>query len=240
MILATTFSYQGYLTYGKKWIESVSRFWPEDTKVHLYIDFDIIVPKNFKIIRFNFERPQEKLKNIFDAKFSDKTFHKFNEIKSKVIKFSYKSFVICNELDMHKNTNDIFVWLDGDVETIKLISTKDIASTLNGKFLSCQSEKHSRKAQHTESGILIFDLGHDNTEIFKKEFYECYTSRKLFSVKKPYDGYLISYVLKNNNLDYFDFNASRYISGKTSNKDLTFQHVFLKDRFIHNIGKQKS
>jgi hypothetical protein len=147
-----------------------------------------------------------------------------------------KSFVINREL---KNSNGILIWLDGDVETLSKINIQDFKTILNGKFLACQTEKQQYKYPHIESGILIFDCSHPTTKIFQKKFEEYYYSNKILSMKKPYDGYVIGRVLKENDLDFVNLNKNFEIIGKMSTADTTFQHPFLKERFIHRIGQAK-
>lgn len=237
--LATTFNERGYNAYGKRWIESVSKFWPEETKVNLYLDFDIPnIPNNFTNISFSetFINHKEFVERI-NSKFKEQTSNsKLARIADKTIKFSYKAFVIGKEL---KNKNNMFVWLDGDVETLAPIDFRDIKNILGTKFLACQKEKQEYQYSHIESGILLFNLEHADTNNFLKSFEEYYHTEKIFSLKKPYDGYVIGKILKEKSFDFYDFNENFTVIGKTSSKDETFLHPFLKERFIHWIGTDK-
>lgn len=239
MIVATTFDEQGYSIYGKKWIESVAENWPKETNVKLYIDFEIDnLPKNFKVLPFKKSFPNhDKLVNeIKDFYFKGND--KQTTIGHKTIKFSYKSMVIEKET---RNNKELFVWLDGDVTTISHINADtEFLSLLQGKFLACQVEKHNHRYPHIESGILIFDNKKHHTKVFNKNFNDYYSNIfKLTSLKKPYDGYVIGRVLTENKLDFIDLNGFRYVENKLSNKNDTFQHPFLKSRFVHNIGNSK-
>jgi hypothetical protein len=239
MILATTFNERGYNAYGKRWIESVSKFWPKETVVNLYLDFKISnLPENFKVITFSDTFPDHKdFIDRINFKFKNQTSNsKLARIADKTIKFSYKAFVISEEL---KNDKGEFVWLDGDVETLTPINFKDIANILGTKFLACQKEKQEYQYSHIESGILLFNLEHSDTNKFLKSFEEYYHTEKIFSLKKPYDGYVIGKILKEKSFDFYDFNENFTVIGKTSSKDETFLHPFLKERFIHWIGTDK-
>jgi len=239
MILTTTFNETGYYSYGKRWIESVAKFWPKDTKVVIYTDFQMEkLPSNFIIKSFNknFSNLQNKLKERLDSKYKNTT-EKNNIISKKTIQFSFKSFVVQQELKLQKN--DIVIWLDADVETISNINENIIKKELECKFLSCQTEKQEYRYPHIESGILIFDNNKLETDFFQKQLFEYYTTDKIFKLKKPYDGYIIGRILKENNLEFKDFNAEIPTIGKTSNKDETFLHPFLRKHFIHWIGENK-
>lgn len=239
MIVATTFNQEGYRIYGKKWIESVAENWPIDTDVRLYVDFEIPnLPDNFKLISFKKTFPKHdelisQIKNYY-ANGNDKQ----NTIGRNTIKFSYKSMVIENET---RNKKGLFIWLDGDVTTIsKIQSEKEFYDLLQDKFMACQVEKQNHKYPHIESGILIVNNSNQHSKDFNKNFLNYYSDiEKLSSLKKPYDGYVIGKVLRENKLDFVDLNGFRSVETKLSDKDKTFQHPFLKSRFVHNIGNSK-
>jgi hypothetical protein len=234
--VVTTFSKDGYDLYGKRWIESLMRYLPSNDTVIIYTDFNLAAPAdNFVIKQFD----QEFLKH---SEFKNRVLNFFNTtekyqgIGAKTIKFSYKAFVINKELKENKN---ILVWLDGDVETLDYITHDDFVKQLNLNFLACQTEKQTHRYPHIESGILIFDCLHPVTNLFQKQFQEYYYTDKLFKLKKPYDGYIIGKILKENNFAFTDFNQYIKVIGKNSSKDLTFQHPFLKSKFVHWIGQSK-
>jgi len=232
----TTFSQHGYHLYGKKWIESILKYCSADIEIQIYTDFDLpLAQENFLVKDFNKEFPEHNKFILSVTDFFSST-EKNIGIGHKTVKFSYKSFVINREL---KNSNGILIWLDGDVETLSKINIQDFKTILNGKFLACQTEKQQYKYPHIESGILIFDCSHPTTKIFQKKFEEYYYSNKILSMKKPYDGYVIGRVLKENDLDFVNLNKNFEIIGKMSTADTTFQHPFLKERFIHRIGQAK-
>lgn len=240
MVLTTTFSQEGYIKYGKRWIESVKNYWPSNTDVVLYVDFTIPnLPSNFTIQSFekNFGTVQKKFKNRLDEKYKNTT-EKNNVIGKKSFIFSYKSFVILDQLC--KDKEQIFVWLDGDVETTNYVYEKDLNSQLNNRFLACQTEKQNYKFPHIESGILIFDNKKQETNTFKTSFWNYYTTDDIFKLKKPYDGYVIGRILVENNLNFTDFNKNILTTGKKSHKDETFLNPFLKNHFVHWIGDVKN
>jgi hypothetical protein len=235
----TTFSEQGYNVYGKRWIESVIQNWPEDIRVVVYIDFDLAEPAdNFLIKQFDAEFPyhpefKKKIYSHYEWKWSDTI--KYPVIKEKTVKFSYKSFVIIDQLE--KSTDNYLIWLDGDVETLSKIVPEDF-DFLGDNFLACQKEILNRGKCHIESGFLLFNLNHPIRKQFTEEFKKLYYDLELLNFKKPYDGFLLAHVIENLKVTIFDFNYGN-ISGLQSSKDSTFQHPFLKERFIHRIGVDK-
>jgi len=229
--LITTFSKEGYELYGKRWINSVLKYWPSDTQIIVYVDFDLLPPaENFTIKNFENEFPDhQEFKKFIKSYYINS--NKEIEVGNKTIKFSFKGFVIDNELSI--TTEKILVWLDGDVETTDYVSTTMFDDMLKGTFLACQQEKNNK---HTESGILVFDTSHNLASSFSKEFKNYYRNKQLTSIKKPYDGYIISTILKNQKYNYIDLNAGFNVTDKKSTKEDTFLHPILKSHFIHWIG----
>lgn len=235
--LSTTFSKIHYEIYGRRWIESVIRYWPEDTNVTLYVDFELNnLPKNFTILNFDKEFPThknfvEKIKTFYNKSQNPKAF----VVANKTIKFSYKSFVIANELTKGPYT----IWLDADTETTDKINFNTLLSLLENKFLACQIELPKHRHSHVESGFLLFNSEHHHSILFQKEFYNFYNSKKIFSLKKPYDGYVIAKIIKDLGLDYIDLNKGFNVDKKRSDPGETFLHPYLNTHFIHKIGNNK-
>ena len=233
--VVTTFSEHGYHVYGNRWINSICKFWPESTKVIIYTDFALETPaSNFTIKQFNEEFPDHnKFKEVILQTFNKN--EKSVSVANKTIKFSYKGFVICNEL--LNSDSKYLVWLDGDAETVKPIPTNLLNNLVSDKFLACQQEKNY---QHVESGALFFNLYHPLAKEFANDFKEYYFNHKLVKLKKPYDGYVIADILKNTKYNYIDLNAGFNFQDKKSKKEDTFLHPLLKEHFVHWIGTAKA
>jgi hypothetical protein len=231
----TTFSKEGYSVYGKRWIASVIKNWPADTRVVIYTDFDLAAPAdNFVIKQFDAEFP-------YHSEFKELVINNFTGVEKaigighKTIKFSFKGFVICKELLIAEG--DYLVWLDGDAETINPITNNTLHDIVEDKFLACQQEKNF---QHVESGVLFFNISHRLTKEFAIVLEEYYFNKKLFKLKKPYDGYVIADILKNKKYKYKDLNEQFKCQDKKSKKEDTFLHPLLKKHFVHWIGAVKA
>jgi hypothetical protein len=233
----TTFSKEGYDLYGKKWIETLEQHTEPCVNVIIYSDI-VFESKRAKFIDFEKSFPQhsefrKKIYSHYEGTWSDKI--KYPVIKEKTVKFSYKSFVIIDQLE--KSTDDYLIWLDGDVETISNIVPEDF-NFLGDNFLACQKEILNRGKSHIESGFLLFKLNHPIRKQFTEEFKKLYYNYELLNFKKPYDGFLLAHVIEKLNVPIFDFNDGK-VSGLQSTKDSTFQYSFLKERFVHRIGVDK-
>jgi hypothetical protein len=230
----TTFSEQGYTIYGKRWIDSVIKNWPVDTRVVIYTDFDLAAPAdNFVVKQFDAEFPYHPaFKELVTSTFNKD--EKATTIGYKTIKFSFKGFVICKEL--LTADSGYLIWLDGDAETINTVTDNTLEAIVGDKFLACQQEKNF---QHVESGILFFNVSNKLTKEFANELEQYYFNKKLLKLKKPYDGYVIADILKDKKFIYRDLNSQFNFKDKKSKKEDTFLHPLLKSHFVHWIGTAK-
>lgn len=233
----TTFSEGGYALYGKRWLESNLTNWP-NANIRIYTDFNLEVnSKNVEVLNFNeiFPHHKEWQKEVLEH------YNRFPEkgrvIGNKTVKFSYKGFCIYRETKLKRK--DFTIWTDADTQTLKPVNI-NFQKLLYNKFLACQVEKSQQRNPHIESGILFFDSSKKETQEFGNLLEEFYNTNKLYSIKKPYDGYIIGKILRNNEMDFVDLNQGFNVTNKRSHKDETFLHPTLKEHFVHHIGAIKS
>lgn len=231
----TTCSKEGFYEYGERWLNSVRKYWPDSNK-RIYTDFDLKLDNDIEVINFNETFPNHETfkKTVLDF-YSNKT-PKGPIIGKKVIKFSYKAFCIAKELI--NNRKSYTIWTDADTQLKQPINI-DFDELLQNKFLACQIEKKQNRNAHVESGILFFNSNNKLTNYFGELLYDFYTTNKLFTCKKPYDGYVIARILNDYNLNYIDLNEKYNVTNKRSTSDTTFLHPVLKNHFIHWIGDKK-
>lgn len=230
----TTFSENGYRVYGQSWIESFLEFTKDYSNIvaKVYVnDMDITKIKynsKVEVVDFNIVIPEHSSWLTF---FQDNSHHgEWN--KNLAIKFSFKSFVMMNELKL--NDGSYVVWLDADSIFKSYDFDNFIEETLQGKAIACQKEHGS---EHVESGIVIFDPSHLDTQTFLKRFEQFYKDANEFnSFGQFFDGYAINRALANTNISYTDLNQGYGIGGIQSDPNCTFMNPVLKNRFQHNIG----
>jgi lipopolysaccharide biosynthesis glycosyltransferase len=131
-------------------------------------------------------------------------------------------------------SEDYMIWLDGDVVFKKDVYQDFPKSLVENNFLACQLE-HSRD-NHIESGILIFNGHHENTQKFAKQFKTFYNIEHLLTMGEPYDGFVIYKTLAHLKLPFTDLNKQYGRGGIQSDPNETFLHPAIKSRFTHNIG----
>ena len=231
----TTFSKNGYHVYGQSWIESFLEF----TKNHQHItavvyadgmDLSTLDYDNGRVNTVDFDtaitghKPWVKL---FREKSTHDQWH-----KDLAVKFSFKSFVMIDQL---KNNNNCYViWLDADCIFKSYDFDTFVTDALQGNFIACQKESGS---EHVESGIVVFDAEHPDKQQFLDRFESFYLKPNEFnSFGQLFDGYAIYRAVANTGVACNDLNKNHGLGGIQSDPDCTFMNPLLKQRFYHNIG----
>jgi hypothetical protein len=231
----TTFSKNGYYVYGESWIKSFLEFTKNYQHISAVVYVDGMDPTTLdydhsRVDTVDFDTA------ILDHKpwvewFRKKSTHEqWN--KDLAVKFSFKSFVMIDQLK--KNNNCYVVWLDADCIFKSYDFNTFITDALRGNFIACQKESGS---EHVESGIVVFDAEHADKQRFLDRFESFYMNPKEFnSFGQFFDGYAINRALVNTGLPYNDLNQGHGLGGIQSDPDCTFMNPLLKQRFCHNIG----
>jgi hypothetical protein len=230
----TTFSEIGYNLYGKTWIQTFTdNVNVDNVSANIYVDSPIQVSnQKIKTIDYNTAIPAHKSWCAqFDSRYSNG-----NGIYAKKmgVRFSYKSFVMINALE---NNKDCYViWLDGDCI---FKQNQDFStfpeSLLNGKAIASQRE-HNAGNDHMESGVVIFDVDHEDCKKFLNKFKENYMIDNIIHMGSPFDGFIICKSIDQSGIDYIDLNAGYGRGGIQSDPNETFLHPEISKRFHHNIG----
>lgn len=234
MTFFTTFNEAGYNLYGKSWIDSfktnVAANYPnanalvykhgfeleDDHPQITIIDYDEAIPGH------------PNWKKEFEER---STYGEY--IHKMTIRFSHKAMVIQHALSDIES--DYAFWVDGDCVFHKAEYDAFPNNVLNGNAIACQVE-HNTNHNHVESGILIFDMKHKDTQKWLEEFKKNYTLDEVFKMGEPYDGFIVFKTLQSSKIKFSDLNEKYGIEGIQSCPTLTFLHPDLSKRFTHNIG----
>jgi hypothetical protein len=230
----TTFSKNGFHVYGQSWMDSFLEFTKnyEHITAKVYADGIDLSEKygnsKIELVNFQTEIPSHK---SWAHLFRTKSKHD-NWNKELSVKFSYKSFVMIDELK--KNNTDIVIWLDAD----SIFTSYDFETfpfdVLNGKFMAIQKEHGS---EHCESGIVIFDSAHVDKQKFVDWFeFQYLDSGQYNSYGQFFDGYALNRTLVNTQVSFVDLNEGYGLGGIQSDPNCTFLNPVLRERFYHNIG----
>lgn len=237
LLFYTTFNKNGYLLYGKEWIQSfihlvelnpsfkakvfTEDFTPEEIHPSIeYIDYHTTIPQYFE----------------WKEKYLEFTPHS-DKLKKMIPRFAYKSFV--TQYILKGETSKYVIWLDGDC-IFKPIRYKDfLPSILEGTFIACQVEFNPR-LNHIESGILIFNNHHKDKNKFLEYFTHNYKIEKVISPMLPVppsDGHLLYKTLLDSKINFINLNKGIGGIKMTDSPSETFLNPKISDKFIHNIGR---
>ena len=233
VIFITTFSKEGYESYGKTWIDVFTSY-TKDSIALIYTDFELVTDNaRIKGIDFDSNIPYH---SVWANEFYNADTISKNGYKQLGIKFSHKAFVMLDVLE--KYSNEYVIWLDGDCEFKDFADFNEfVPKLLNNTFMACQIEKDIavwRKEEHIESGIILFDTMHADKLKFVNELKRLYSIDYIKTLEKPYDGFLIKRALDNIKIQYVDLFPEGYIPSESS-AHTTFIHPEIYCRFNHNI-----
>lgn len=168
MRVVTTCSKTGFEQYGRRALESWSR-WPPDAELHFYTEgFEI--PKSPRVTAIPLERVQFlfEFKRRFDG-------YRPPSYLWDVVKFSNKVFAATDALRDH---DGIGVWLDADCVALSDIPPALFADLLGDAYLAC----FQRKGMYTETGLWIMDCAHPQHLAFLDEWESFYYDGKFAGI----------------------------------------------------------
>jgi len=233
-IVVTTCSQQGYLEYGKKFLELFHLF--NETIPLIFVQDQQIAEvqsiKNLTVIQNHFRSEIE----FFQKKF----FHLCSEsdFKFSPNRFIYKPTAIVSANKFLAGTNyKYLVWIDADtifkkpglLESFKRIAPHD------GQIASVFERFHS--LNYLEAGLMIFNRDHKNFNEFIGNCCNTFISGKIFDFMEWHDAFIWSQLMNAYPPDSFRLLCKEFqILG--SHPIATFS--ILADKMDHLKGKNKS
>lgn len=234
----TTFNDHGFTLYGKQWLTTFLRNVDRDNpNIHVRVYTENVdtpfVHNRIEFLDFNESIPEH---SVWKQQFSIENSITDQLIRLETVRFSHKAFAIQHALNSIKT--DYAIWLDGDCVFHKESYNGFIESIMGNNFLACQLEENNSddSGNHIESGILIFDMNHDDTKRFVEQFSINYKIENLSSLNKPFDGYIINKTLSQLDVKYTNLNSGFGMPGIQGETEHTFLHPEISKRFTHNIG----
>jgi Glycosyltransferase sugar-binding region containing DXD motif len=233
VLFFTTFNKNGYDLYGREWISSfikVANYYNKYTAKVYYEGFEPDVEHpSIEWVKYEDAIPQHP---AWKRSYMEQTTHA-DYVRTMVVRFSHKAFVIQHVLDNCKN--DYLVWVDGDCVFKDSDFNTFPRDVMGEELIACQVE-HAHDLNHVESGILIFKQDHPDLHIFNSEFKKWYQVENVLDMGQPYDGFIIFKTLLTTGIKYRDLNEGYGKGGIQSDPNMTFCNPLIQSRFIHNIG----
>lgn len=232
----TTFGKTGKELYGNQFLKTFLEYWPNNIKLTVYyedwepdlfddrieyLDIDKIIPEvnNFR----------DHCRTCIDQLPKHEKLQKRINWYNKAIRWSFKSFVMLNELK--RKDSRYIIWLDGDVTTLKTPSPVIAEKTLNSCAFASQLE-FIKGNNHCESGYVAFDTDHPDTNKIVDHISDGYENYKVLTLDKPWDGFWLALMIKQG-ISFNNLNIDKVGSGKT------FTNRYLFGVLNHNVGNRK-
>jgi hypothetical protein len=233
--VVTTLHKDGYDLYGLENLTTWSTMFPQDWNIVYYSEKHTpTLPDRVKVVDFDQQCPGWlNFYSAVQAKFKQENNPNDEKRKNwykKALRWSFKMYTV---LDAIKTCNTRYlIWLDADVWASRQPGKKWITDCLNNTSLAAQLE-FIKAGGHIETGILIFDLHHPDTEKIYNWISEGYVDFKILDENKPWDGIWMAKLLQTNTVKWnnLDMVIKGDIAKAFSNERLSW--------LVHGVGKKK-
>jgi hypothetical protein len=231
----TTLHKDGYDLYGKKNLDSWTKFFPESWNILYYsekhqpdldkrvtvLDFDVACP--------DWQKFYSAVKNKFDNDLLNKNPKRKNWYK-KALRWSFKMFALLDAIE--KKPSRYVIWLDADVRANTEPPDNWVAQCLQNKSLAAQLES-LKVGSHIETGILIFDTHHPDISKIVSWIEQGYRKCKILDEDKAWDGIWMAKLLTTYTISWNKLWMVRLekTSSSVTNKNLSW--------LSHRVGKRK-
>lgn len=233
--VVTTLHKDGYKLYGQENLKTWDRMFPKDWNILYYCEkHNAVLPARITILDFDQTCPGwEDFYYTVKNKYSQENtvdIKRKNWYK-KALRWSFKMYTILHAMKNCKTR--YLIWLDADVKASRPADPNWIVGCLNDTALAAQLE-FIKAGGHIETGILIFDLEHKDSQKIYDWIYKGYVNFEILEEDKPWDGiWLAKLLLQKNVVSWNNLNMviKSNVAKAFSNKSLSW--------LVHVVGKTK-
>jgi hypothetical protein len=192
----TSFSQEGYNSYGRKMIESFIQNVDENINLIVYTDdfLSDVDPSHEEHPRITFKSMRQDAPGqmAFEERHQSPICHgrfgTFYDYRFDAVRFSHKPAAILAAYDFAPDT-DVLIWFDADTVFKKPLTT----AFLDKKFPTWAHVGYfPRHENHMEGGIITFRSSHDNVKAFLRIMWQVYEQDQLFRL----DGWTDCHVIE--------------------------------------------
>lgn len=239
----TTIHTAGYNQYAKHNFSTFDKFWPNEIKLHIFMegDFDPIDSK--KLLYYDFFKEEPNLEKFLTRNKERKWVptDRLKAYKRDWKKFCYKSFAMYRASKMVKT--DYLIWLDADNTTVRDLPLSLLESYVDpNKFCTYMNrDRHAknrlgmRHLLSSETGFIIFNLKHPYSNEFFERFIGHYLYDRIFNLYEVTDNFLLDTVLtqmeEEKKLDNIKLTDGTY--------EQPMRHIELGKYLEHTMGYKK-
>ena len=188
--LVTTCSPEGYKTYGRRCLESIVKFWPEDVGIYFFhegldkYEFSPIYKDRIRLFDLGAETAIHEF--IADWGWHPRLDHP-TDYRLQGVRFCHKVFAMTADC---LPKSGIRVWLDADTETTRSIDHEYLARCLPTRNEVC-SYLGRTQWHHSETGWLGFNLDlRPHGGLFLEKLLRRYTSGAVAGMAETHDAWV--------------------------------------------------
>jgi hypothetical protein len=178
--VVTSMHLEGYERYGRQFIDSFSRFWPDNYKLILLTE-DFLPDVNSEritIIELHSASPKLKQFKLRNSHYPERRgiINGNYDYRYDAVRFANKVFSI--EYAAHRCKTRYLLWLDADVKTFLNVPSDLARRILNESY---DFAYLGRERYHMEGGFILFDMRSDNVDELINSVTRAYESDSVFS-----------------------------------------------------------
>lgn len=249
-VIVTSFSENGYKTYGRAFIDSFIKFWPKQVQLICYHHSDYPVTKKWEPVDF----PKANNIEYFDMD-QIKELVLFKDFASTVLKSKVPPSVTQNgtpwQLDAVKFTNKVFalqnanvnvggnfewiIWLDADTITNKPVKVKDIEEWVSGENVDIV---HLPRActYYSETSFVAFRTSNNRVRVFLDNLMSTFLSGEFQFYGEWHDGFIFERLL---NIHRWNGLVTKSLTSPDCKTLEAFQSSKLAEFMTHFKGNKK-
>lgn len=214
-IIVTTFPSRDYELYGKKFIKTFHKYWPEDYKLIVYTDEMVPVERgecvliqyNCSAIRYFIDRNKDdprKCGREAVKGWQKKHIQAGYNYKFDAVKWVYQAMVpyyaYTRYTDRHKYKDKVFgdkyfIWMDADVVTKKRIPEDFIDKILDDYSVAYLG----REKTHTECGFIAFRIGSFSNKLIT-DWFDWFSKDTIFTKEFWNSAHAFDYALEQSSI----------------------------------------
>lgn len=196
----TSFHRKGYETYGRQFLESFIKFWPEDVQVWVYaedVSVDIVDPR-IRIVDHNATLHKligfrEEYGALPEANGRNDKYDPEYNFRWDAIRFANKVFAVTDAIRNTAGQWDQLIWLDADT-----VTHRQIPSELLDRLAPREKQlaAYLNRRGYPECGWVGYNLNHPMITLFADRFEQTYLSGKFLEMPESHDSYVFWMIVK--------------------------------------------
>lgn len=188
---------EGSQIYGQRFLESFERYWPESVQLRVYTEQPEMCPRRANRDLWEipgardcqtFYGPAKYHGRVPEPNWKESCRRLGYNFRFDAAKF-WKQILIPQAASLDMADGDILIWLDGDVETVRLIDEADIIDILGEDDLCFLG----REPKHSEIGFWAIRLN-DATRFFLRVIAAEYTTGEVLKLKEWHSAFAFDHI----------------------------------------------